>query len=89
MVKTHLTPTPAGSSVRDKIMMKPSAKSQEAATASLKAQYVHDGVVDVEAIRARAAKDASRLWTGKHFVHKSEQDMADSFAREMIARVSA
>lgn len=54
-----------------------------------KARFVKGGVVDEAAIRAYAAEQAARLWTGRHVVYTSQEDMAAGFVAEVMRKIGA
>lgn len=69
-------------------MMGPSKAATARVTADLKAKYILDGIILTDAIKAAAAKDAARLWTGRHPTYKSEAEMAAGFEAETLRRIA-
>lgn len=70
-------------------MIKRSKSSEAREVESLKARFAPGGVIQEDAIRAFAAEQSARLWTGRHFIYASQQAMADGFAAEIIRKVQA
>lgn len=70
-------------------MIRRSKEAVSRADASLKAQFVHDGMVDFAAIRAHAEKQADQLFSGPTSIYASQQAMADGFYAELTGRVQS